>query len=191
MSQTTSGDPGRPDSRAPRWVWIALIASLALNLLAVGAIGGALYAGRHGGYWGGHRYASNGREFMRNLPAERREELKKLFREHRESLRPYWRQVRSARKEAAAVLREEPFDKTKFEAALDKFYQSELTAREASRPMIVDLAGKLNAGERKILLRTMRHNFLRFGHRHRRGRERSKEPGKGDGAPNDAGKTAK
>ena len=165
MSESTNSETGGTKRRLPRWVWIVLVLSLALNLVTIGAIGGKLYAGRHDGFWGGHRHSSDGRAFMRSLSAERREALKKIFREHRKNLKPYWRRARSARREAADVLREESFDKAKFEAALAKLHKSHLEARAASRPMIVDLAGKLNPEERKVFLKTMRHRFFGFGRR--------------------------
>ncbi|MGI9387518.1 MAG: periplasmic heavy metal sensor [Methyloligellaceae bacterium] len=172
MSSSENGDNGERSGRMPRWVWIALIASLALNLVMIGSIGGAVYAGRHGGFWGGHRHSADARTFMSSLPDERRKELKTLFREHRKSLRPYWRKVRRARRGAAEVLKEDPFDKVKFTAALEKLHQLHVAARAASRPMFVDLAGKLNPDERKVFMRSMRPRFLGLGRRrgHRRGR---------------------
>ena len=107
---------------------------------------------------------------MKSLPEARREELKTIFREHRKNLKPYWRRVRGARRDAADVLREDPFDKVKFEAALEKLHQTHLQARAASRPMIVDLAGKLNAEERKVFLKAMRHRFFGLGRRRGHGR---------------------
>ena len=165
MSESTNSEPAGTERRIPRWVWIVLVLSLALNLVTIGAIGGTLYSAQHGGFWGGHRHSSDERAFMRSLPAERGEALKKIFREHRKNLKPYWRRVRSARREAAEVLRGDPFEKAKFEAALEKLHQTHLEARAASRPMIVDLAGKLNPEERKVFLKTMRHRFFGFGRR--------------------------
>lgn len=170
MSPSANSDAAKTASRVSRWVWIVLVVSLALNLVTIGAMGGALYTGRHGGFWGAHRHSSDGRAFMKSLPEARREELKTIFREHRKNLKPYWRRVRGARRDAADVLREDPFDKVKFEAALEKLHQTHLQARAASRPMIVDLAGKLNADEREVFLKAMRHRFFGLGRRRGHGR---------------------
>lgn len=96
-----------PERRGPRWMRVALIASLAVNLLIVGAVAGALL--RHGGPppRGGLSFAM---PYAKALPREARREMMRAVREtgtgemlHRGARRAQYGAV-------LAALRAAPFD---------------------------------------------------------------------------------
>jgi len=141
---TTSASP-----RRWRWVWIALVASLAVNLLLVGLIGGASwYRARHG--W---HPPSDGNivRFVRRLPDERREAIRAAAREDLEALRGLRSQVRQLRRDVNAVLAVEPFDRARFEAALEAVTAAEMRLRRASNEIYAATAQMLTPQERSRL----------------------------------------
>jgi len=136
--------------RTPKWTKVLLIASLALNLLLIGAAIGSHFVMRRGGPWAGNIGASM-IGFAGDLPSERRREIWRATGEHRKGLLPYWREVGRARREAIDVLRSTPFDAAKFTAAQQHLQDAEMRARTASQPMITAIAQSLTEDERKRL----------------------------------------
>ena len=165
-----SQTPQTPALKRWRWGRILLIASLALNLLFIGAIGGSMWA-MWAGYWGGPRhfaFAGAIHHLMRELPDERRHVARDVLRRHRAEVQPLRREVRKSRRAAARIMRAEPFDEAAFRSALGELRTAELKIREAIGEIAVDLAKTLTQEERRILLRGLaRHG--RFGKRRGRG----------------------
>lgn len=132
----------------------ALIASLALNLLVVGAVAGTMIGfGKHHGPRGGH---PRGEDFglmglTRTLPEERRKEIRKQLREDRVRLRPLFEDIRVARREAADRLAAEPFDRAALEGALATVSDRERTLRQEAVGIFVGHVERLSAGERRTL----------------------------------------
>lgn len=170
-----------PAASPKKWRWgrIALIVSLALNLLFVGAIGGSMWA-MWAGYWGGprhHAFAGAIHHLMKTLPEERRQIARDVLRRHRAEIRPLRRQVRTSRRAAARVMRQEPFDEASFRSALGAMQKAELDIRQAVGEIAVDLGKTLTQDERRELLRGLaRHG--RFGRRHGFGRGKKNGTGK-------------
>jgi uncharacterized membrane protein len=144
--------PIAPPDDGKRRLKYALIASLALNLLIVGAVAGTMY-----GFRKHHpRFAERGEDFgmmglTRVLPDERRKEMRKLLREDRASLRPLMEEVRTARREAAVKLGAEPFDRAALEAAIANVAEKERTVRNAAVTAFLGHAEKLTPEERTKL----------------------------------------
>src|SRR6516225_9650470 len=103
-----------PTPRAPRWLLAALFASLALNLVVVGLVAGAIWR-FHPPAWAPITPSLVG--FASALPPERRKQLWDQTAEERAELRPLRREVRTARDETVRVLAAEPFDRQQFLAA--------------------------------------------------------------------------
>ncbi len=146
-----------PDStaakrRTPRWIWVLLIGSLALNLLIVGAIGGswARYHRGWGGPWGGgwHRYG-----FMRSLPDDRRDRVRVIMKQHRETLRPLRREAHGAWRGVIEVLKADEIDKAKLEQAIASAHEAETAARKRLVPMILEVAAVLTPEERRQFIK--------------------------------------
>ena len=116
-------EPAKPETkkRAGRgWLY----ASLALNLVLIGLIAGAVAAqGRHA------RGMDEGRLWAQIAEDDRRAVGRATFQAAREA-RPVLRQIRDARSAAIAAARAEPFDPAAFEAALGEVQTLEAEARE-------------------------------------------------------------
>ncbi|MGI9477092.1 MAG: periplasmic heavy metal sensor, partial [Hyphomicrobiaceae bacterium] len=91
--------------RAPRWMWIVLVLSVAINLVIAGmAIAAMLHFGKgRGGLMS--RFA----HYVETLPDDRRAKLRTMLDEHRDRIRPLRRSLRQARRRARDAFRSEPF----------------------------------------------------------------------------------
>lgn len=132
----------------------ALVASLALNLLVLGAVGGSMYAFRKHppprmGYGPHQDFGLMG--LTRTLPDERRKEMRKKLREDREKLRPLIEDLRTSRRDAAAKLAAEPFDSAALKAAFDVAGEKDRTVREAAIAAFLAHAEQLKPEERQRL----------------------------------------
>lgn len=119
-------------SRTPRWIKVALLVSLSLNLVVVGAIVGARGFGpvpgaseRMGGPMGG------GGALARALSSEDRKALRETLGQDRDQRRENRRAMRAMRAEIVAQLRATPFDPAALAQALEA--QSQLGQSLAAR----------------------------------------------------------
>jgi uncharacterized membrane protein len=142
-----------PQPRASRRTRYALIASLALNLLFVGTIGGSIWAFRHHAPWGMSGVNSHMRGFTATLPVDRRFAVWRATREERRALRPLRKEVRAARAEARQALQAQRFDKQKFSAAQMRVLDVEMVARRASHQLYIAVADALTPEERAAFAR--------------------------------------
>ncbi|MGE0022976.1 MAG: periplasmic heavy metal sensor [Hyphomicrobium sp.] len=152
---TEASQPGTvPPAAGSRRLKYALIASLALNLLIIGAVAGTMYGyGKHrrgpGGGVRGEDFGLMGLTFR--LPDERKKEIRKRLRADREALRPLVEEVRTARRQAAEKLAAETFDKAALEGALDAAGEKDRTLRAAAIAAFLAQAEQLTAEERRML----------------------------------------
>jgi len=135
--------------RSKRRLKYALIASLALNLLIIGAVAGTMVGFKKHG----PRMGARGEDFgmmglTRVLPEERRKEVRKQLRADREKLRPLMEEVRTARRAAADALAAEPFDRAALDAAIAAVAEKERTVRQAAVNAFLGHAETLTAEER-------------------------------------------
>jgi uncharacterized membrane protein len=127
-----------------RWL---LLASLAFNVLVLGAMGGRAYhAARHGPV-AGHGGASL-ISFAMRLPAERRQLVWSAVREERAELRPLREKVREARAGIRDALLAEPFDAQRFTDAQARLLEAEVRMRTAAQRMLTRIASQLTRDER-------------------------------------------
>lgn len=120
-------DPGTsapPASSGGRWLKVALVVSLALNLLVLGVVAGA--ALRHDGHMAGERERADvPREFVRSpflgalAPEDRRAVGRELMREEG-LLRGNRADLRARFERLLAAIRADPFDRAAVEAILDE-----------------------------------------------------------------------
>jgi uncharacterized membrane protein len=154
------------DVREPRksdfnWMKSLLIGSLALNLLFVGGIASAVWHHRHGP---GRGLMS----FARDLPDDRRKSFIDEVRSGRTTLRPLRDEVRSTWEQSNVLLGEEPFDKAKFKAALEKVVDAERRLRAQMYDVIADAAGNMTADERQAFQKWRERKHERRMHRFER-----------------------
>lgn len=139
---------GTERSTGRRWMAAALFASLALNLVVVGATAGFLW--RHSGQGpGAHRWPPNLLNYTATLPAERQKELAARVAAQRANVRPLRRQLRAARDEVASVLAVQPFDKQRFEAVQAQLMVADQRAREAVYQLYAEIAANMTPEERR------------------------------------------
>lgn len=141
-----------PKRKAPRWMWIALIGSLALNCLVLGIVLRAGWQIRNAAGFGGDPLAANFAGYVNALPAERREQIGGAFLAARSELRSLRQDIFRTRHEAAQILRTEPFDKAAFTAAQSRMLDAEIKLRQAVMRPLPDLAASMSAEERRALL---------------------------------------
>jgi uncharacterized membrane protein len=133
--------------RTPRWMLVALFASLAVNLLVVGSVAGAVWRFRTPPPWAS-AVTPNLLGYASTLPSERRQHIWDQTVEERGHIRPFRRAVRAAREETIKTLVAEPFDRSKFVAAQTQQSEAENRARAAVQDLFIKIADNLSPQER-------------------------------------------
>lgn len=146
---------------------MALLVSLAINLLVVGAVATALLGAWRGiGPLGGPVVGSpHLLGFLRTLPQERRETIWRATSPERVALSPARKQMRKARDDMHRALTSEPFDKERFAAALKSYDDTEAHMRRSALGLISAVAERLDAEERRA--------YVQWQAMYRRGARRS------------------
>ncbi len=157
-------------ARLPRWLYPALIASMAINLLFVGGVGAAFWHHRQGpgGHGRGGDFGLMG--FVRELPRERQTFVRDQLTAARQMLRPLRKAVRDAWDQSNTALAAEPFDKEALKAALAQQTDAESKFKSAMTSALAETAEQLKPEERR-LLQTWREKQKKrmFGRHGRRG----------------------
>jgi uncharacterized membrane protein len=172
MAETGSSSvPGKPEGRGLK---IALVVSLAVNLLIIGALGGSLWAFRHGPP-GPHRsFNAHLLAFAASLSPERRKAIWEATREERQAMWQERHGVREAREAARGALTANPFDKQKFEDAQMRVLDAEVKARREAHKLFVSVAAQLTPEERHAFAQWQprrEEQRLQWWRRHRPGEE--------------------
>jgi uncharacterized membrane protein len=145
MAEKAGGD----SSRRLRWM---LIASLAVNLLVIGAVAGSMFAWhRHGG-WGPGRGGEFGLlGFSRTLPDQSRKMLRDAVMAKRAEFKQLRQDARKARSEAAEILVSEPYDKEKLRETFVRIKDAEDKLKAVGLTIFLDAGEKLTMEERRSL----------------------------------------
>jgi uncharacterized membrane protein len=167
----TAPTPMPAERRAPRWMWIVLVLSLALNLLVAGAAAGALWHVRDY-HRAPHRGLDGMSRYLASLPADRREEIAALLEDDRAKSRSLRRLAREKRREAARAFEAEPFDAVRLEAAARDASEARIALWRQREVLLSKLAGKLTAEERRAYLKSLRDRRHHGRRWHRRGEDR-------------------
>lgn len=139
-----------PAPRRARLLKGALAVSLALNLLVVGAIGGALW--RQGGMAPHHREAGAGPRsyaapYVQALPRDMRRALHQKLRESAPRASTAARQADHAA--MLSVLRADPFDRAAAAAVLEAQGSAARESQEAAQAAWLDLVATMGPEERR------------------------------------------
>jgi uncharacterized membrane protein len=143
--------------RAPRWIWIALIASLAVNLLGIGVVAGAFWQVQYARATDGDALPGRLAQFADTLPKERGAEIRDTARAAQAAMSPLRQEARRARRESIRLFLSEPFDKEKFAAAHTRMIAAELEVRQAYLRTLTEIGGKLTIEERRQLMKWRKH----------------------------------
>ena len=140
-------------TRRARWLKPVLFASLALNLLVLGALASATWRYRSPEMAALQFGPGNIVSYVGDLPAERRAVLWKQTTEPRRALGPLRRAVRAARRDAFATLSAEPFQPQRYIEAQSRVIDAERVQRLAAAKLFAEVASTLTADERRGFIR--------------------------------------
>lgn len=156
---TSDNVPAKP--AAGRGLRIALMASLALNVLIIGGVATTLLC--FGGK--GHHHRGSGlMGFVETLPSERAKSIGDKLKADREALRPLRQAQREARGQARSALMAQPFDASAFRTALDNAATAGYEEKKARMGMLADLAAELTPDERQQLHQWFEKRRRHFRH---------------------------
>lgn len=161
MTATPPTEPqGAVPRRAPRWMWIVLVLSVALNMIVAGmAVAAMLHF--HKGHGGKARLA----RYIETLPAERRDKLASALEAHRDRVRPLRRSLRRARRRARDAFTADPLDRDALVKAYEEIAAARIALTRARQQWLPQLAEMLTLEERQRYLRSRRrgppHRFRR------------------------------
>lgn len=148
MSGTTD-NANRGPGGAPRWVMVALLTSLMVNMVFVGVVAGRFWAQHHGSSWHSRHKNSGMRAFLRDLPEARRTELGQMMRANREAARAERENIRTLRQAVREAIVREPFDKAALETALSQVNAARQSFRARVAVDFADMVAKMTPDERK------------------------------------------
>ena len=137
-----------------RWIGLALVGSLVLNLILIGASAGSFL--RHliaPAAVATPAVSPNLLGYTSILASERRKELWTRTEEERSNVYPYRRELREARERALQALVAEPFDPKRYADAQARLLQADQKAREAVYRLYNVIAVNLTLEERRAFLR--------------------------------------
>jgi uncharacterized membrane protein len=156
--------PGATRSDRSRWLTIALVISLGINLLIVGVIAGRLLSGhrhmweRPGATQADRSRASDERpgdrviqRLTEAVPAEYRPAFEAAMAEHRARLAEAGRAVREARMKVRDAMVAEPFDRAKLDAAFAELRARSQELQTAVHVAVAEAAAKLPPDARRKL----------------------------------------
>lgn len=152
-----STDASPPPPRRRRWLVPLLVASVAVNLVIVGAAVSDQFRQDHGGRKSSNRSADlMPRSFFRALEDERRDELVEVFRARKTE----WREERQALREAATALADalerEPYDADQAQRAIADHAASSHRLVDLGAAVAADLIKTLTLEERRELAQAIR-----------------------------------
>lgn len=128
---------------------IALFASVAVNLFAIGAVVGGLVIAAHRPPVGAaNRPGPALWAAGQSLPPEHRRAYRQLLREQGRMTMQHLHAARAARRAAWEGMARDGFDPARTKTALDQARLEEMTARGAAEHRIVDFAARLPGEER-------------------------------------------
>lgn len=155
MSETDTA-AARGTRRFP-WLKAALIASLALNLLFLGAgVTRFVMHDRPERVAGLSQVQIIPRKFFGELDRDRRAELVAIFREYSPKFRDGRRAAREEIVGLASALETEPYDPARVKAAIDSFSARNVGLITAGSEAAMTLIDRLTPEERKLLARQIR-----------------------------------
>jgi len=133
-----------------RWVALALLASLAVNLFLVGLVGGQFFADPEPEQTRpqSRGYSLNPRIAMQALPEARHEEIRAFWEQSRGGMRRDWRAIGELRREIDAAVRATPFDIEALRAAQQREVAARGEMRDGFNDRIAAFMATLSDAER-------------------------------------------
>jgi len=153
-----------------RWLTIALLVSVAINVLMLGfMIGRGLPFGdqRPVHRATGDRLDPTAGYFrmLHKWPESRRENFRPIIREHMLGMRSHFQKIPPLHREIQLALNSEPFDPRTLEVALKKLRENLQVSQQKTHASLVEIAKTMSLEERQRLGREMRQPPRGFGRR--------------------------
>ena len=171
MSAVDHADAGGPPPppgprRRRRWVVWALAASVCLNLLLIGAAGGAFL--RHGGSPRGEMPSGFDRvtlwRMYRALPEEARDDARERIDQRRGAMRGLARDRDEARARIAVAMEAQPFDAAALSSAMQAARAAERRSRDVADALLVEVASGLSVQTRAEIAAALRERRRKGSH---------------------------
>ena len=145
-----------------KWLQLLLVVSVSVNLLIAGAVFGGTWVFRHkfepaGSMRGGPAMAMMGPvgKFVTTLSPERRAELREFIVLHQTATAEFNKSMLPVRREAAAAILANPFDRARLEAVVKRLYETEASARTANLASSSTFVEHLTDPERAAFLKEL------------------------------------
>lgn len=156
MSDTDRSAPTNNQTAPPkrrRWGRWLIVASLALNLLLLGSIAGAMW--RFGGPAGLLRASmpTNLVFYAQTLPSDRRRTLIGDRAALRKELGESFRELRDARNAVASAILTDPFDPAVYQRAQDALFETEYRLRLEQGRVVSRVLTQMTAEERRAYVK--------------------------------------
>jgi len=140
-----------------RWTRIALLISVALNVLFLGVVVGAGWIHwRDDGRGRSFSFSRGVDQLIKGMPADRKPIAQSALDRYRNDVRPQWREVGEARRAAFEALRAEPFNEEQVKAAFDRLDALRESQRKLMGTITFDLMRQLTPEERRTFLQALR-----------------------------------
>lgn len=151
-----------PQTKAPRWMKLAMVASVSLNLLILGAVAGTL--GRHAveGRVAPRVVDTGGAYTMALSPKDRREIARAMAGQVREG-RPDRAAARAEYQKMIAVLAAEPFDRAQAQAVLSRQAAFAESRRAMAEQALLDRLEQMTPEERQGFAARLASGLARDG----------------------------
>ena len=164
-----------------RWMNVALLISIGLNVLILGfVIGRGLPTSDHSAPHSaaGDRLDPTAGYFrvFHNWPEDRRESFRPVLRKHMTGMRNHFREITSLHHEIQKALNAEPFDPEALTTALEKLRAHLLISQEKTHTSLIEIAKTMPLDERQRLAREIRKPPRAFAGRRPSGWEHDQKP---------------
>ena len=146
--------------RSSKWLGIALLVSVAVNLALAGFLAGRM---SHGPTPVMLDPSLSLFRVVRELPQDRRERFRPILREHFDSIRGDLRRMRRAQRNINTSLAQEPFEPRALSSSLDTFRSALLDLQEDNHALLVRVAGSMSPEERLALRDVMTRHRIPHG----------------------------
>lgn len=142
----------KPEKSAWPWTRIALVVSLGVNLLVVGAVAGALLSGGPDPRGTAERRAEKGLPigpYGRAFSQQDRAELRRAFEARKPLFEQSRRDMRAVAGEIANIVRADPFDPAALKAAFGQQSTLQQAVRAEGQTLLIERLTNMSAAERQ------------------------------------------
>lgn len=148
-----SMDNGVVGTATPRrnWLRIALMASLALNLLFIGVVAGK--AMRHGGPFGWQHHGGPHGAFFRRIDEPRRTELRQVLEGDRAEIDGKRAEIEKLRQGVRDLIARDTFDATAVESAVAGVMAARMELRQGGTKRFIAALSRMTPDERRSFMK--------------------------------------